>query len=328
LRPGTGAGRRLEWGAWLGYQAQRASRPRQLAPARPAQHTPCSPHPPAAPPARPRAQVNATPIPLGPQNPFGNAFRVAETYLDTTSAAQRLCCPEQARHWKIKNPAAVNPITREPVAYKLLPGSNVTMLAQPGSLIHRRAHFATKHLWVTPHDDEQKYPAGDHVVRGGAAPASDEHAFDEPALARTRPGSCCWPPTRWQGRRAQPAPSPCRRRPPGRRPLAHARPRPPGACARPSPQVSSDRCLGLAQWTAQDAPLRGADPVLWYSFGVTHIPRIEDFPVMPCEVVGFSLKPCGFFTLNPSNDLPPERNMRSKECASCAPGRPLAGSRL
>jgi Cu2+-containing amine oxidase len=39
----------------------------------------------------------------------------------------------------------------------------------------------------------------------------------------------------------------------------------------------------------QDKPLLGADPVLWYSFGVTHLPRLEDFPVRSsasshCEV--------------------------------------------
>ena len=34
----------------------------------------------------------------------------------------------------------------------------------------------------------------------------------------------------------------------------------------------------------QDAPLLGSDPVVWYSFGVTHAPRVEDFPVMPVEV--------------------------------------------
>ncbi len=35
----------------------------------------------------------------------------------------------------------------------------------------------------------------------------------------------------------------------------------------------------------QDASLEGADPVIWYAFGVTHVVRPEDFPVMPCEWV-------------------------------------------
>lgn len=32
--------------------------------------------------------------------------------------------------------------------------------------------------------------------------------------------------------------------------------------------------------------MEGADPVIWYSFGVTHAPRVEDFPVMPVEITG------------------------------------------
>lgn len=41
-------------------------------------------------------------------------------------------------------------------------------------------------------------------------------------------------------------------------------------------------CAGLS--LPQDTSLVGADPVVWYSFGVTHSPRVEDFPVMPVEV--------------------------------------------
>eukprot|EP00775_Hariotina_reticulata_P002821 gene2821-3114_t len=42
--------------------------------------------------------------------------------------------------------------------------------------------------------------------------------------------------------------------------------------------VQHEECLGLKQWTAQDLPLLNADPVIWYSFGLTHLPRVEDFP--------------------------------------------------
>ena len=35
------------------------------------------------------------------------------------------------------------------------------------------------------------------------------------------------------------------------------------------------------------------------------IPRIEDFPVMPCEIIKVSLKPVNFFDKNPALDLPP-----------------------
>lgn len=35
--------------------------------------------------------------------------------------------------------------------------------------------------------------------------------------------------------------------------------------------------------------------------------------VMPVEVVGFMMKPYGFFMWNPTLDVPPERNAASKE---------------
>lgn len=68
----------------------------------------------------------------------------------------------------------------------------------------------------------------------------------------------------------------------------------------------------------QDQSLVDADPVIWYAFGVTHVVRPEDFPVMPCEYVGFHLKPFGFFARNPALDISPDVNKASKKC--CANG--------
>ena len=62
---------------------------------------------------------------------------------------------------------------------------------------------------------------------------------------------------------------------------------------------------GLIRWTEQDRPIENTDVVLWYTFGHTHIPRPEDYPVMPTAYIGFLLKPSGFFDLNPANDVPP-----------------------
>ena len=45
---------------------------------------------------------------------------------------------------------------------------------------------------------------------------------------------------------------------------------------------------GLPRWTAADRPLEGQDCVLWHQFGTQHIPRTEDWPVMPVETTGFS----------------------------------------
>ncbi len=62
---------------------------------------------------------------------------------------------------------------------------------------------------------------------------------------------------------------------------------------------------GLLRWTAADRPIENTDIVFWYTMGHTHIPRPEDYPVMPMAYIGFLLKPNGFFAQNPANDMPP-----------------------
>jgi primary-amine oxidase len=62
---------------------------------------------------------------------------------------------------------------------------------------------------------------------------------------------------------------------------------------------------GLLRWTAADRSLVGTEIVAWHTFGVTHSPRPEDWPVMPVEYCGFHLVAVGFFDRNPSLDLPP-----------------------
>jgi primary-amine oxidase len=74
---------------------------------------------------------------------------------------------------------------------------------------------------------------------------------------------------------------------------------------------------GLPKWTAANRTIEEEDVVLWHSFGVCHIPRPEDFPVMPCETTGFTLKPDGFFAGNPTIDLEPDTNKQSKLNTGC-----------
>jgi primary-amine oxidase len=62
---------------------------------------------------------------------------------------------------------------------------------------------------------------------------------------------------------------------------------------------------GLPRWTAADRSIVDTDVVVWHTFGVTHLPRPEDWPVMPVEYTGFSLVPVGFFDRNPALDVPP-----------------------
>jgi primary-amine oxidase len=63
---------------------------------------------------------------------------------------------------------------------------------------------------------------------------------------------------------------------------------------------------GLTKWAAANRSIDNTDLVLWYTFGVTHNPRPEDWPVMPVYEAGFKLVPWGFFARNPAMDLPPK----------------------
>ncbi|MCV7424473.1 primary-amine oxidase [Mycobacterium yunnanensis] len=65
----------------------------------------------------------------------------------------------------------------------------------------------------------------------------------------------------------------------------------------------SSRDTGLGEWTKANRPIENTDVVLWYVFGLHHVTRPEDWPVMPVDVVSFWLKPFGFFDRNPSLDV-------------------------
>jgi primary-amine oxidase len=176
-------------------------------------------------------EVDALPVPQGPDNPYGNAFTARSTLLATELGAQRMAAPEHSRSWKIVNHGSVN-ACGEPVAYKLVPQPAAPLLAQDTAAITARATFATKHLWVTPAHPDERHPSGD--------------------FPNQHPGGA-----------------------------------------------------GLPAWTAADRPVADTDIVLWHTVGTTHFCRPEDFPVMPVEYVGFTLKPTGFFDRNPAIDLAP-----------------------
>ncbi|MGI5127823.1 primary-amine oxidase [Pseudonocardia sp. CA-107938] len=73
---------------------------------------------------------------------------------------------------------------------------------------------------------------------------------------------------------------------------------------------------GLPAYVAGDRDIDGQDVVVWHTFGLTHFPRPEDWPIMPVDSTGFTLKPVGFFDRNPALDVP---RTRSAHC-SAAPG--------
>lgn len=64
---------------------------------------------------------------------------------------------------------------------------------------------------------------------------------------------------------------------------------------------------GLPVWTAGNRPIEYEDVVLYYTVGVTHVPRVEDWPIMNSHHAGFKLVPAGFFSSNPAIGVPPTK---------------------
>ena len=175
-------------------------------------------------------EVDAVPVPAGPANPYGNAFTVQETLLETESAAQRMAAPERSRSWKIVNHEVRN-ACGEPVGYTLMPTHAQRAAAGPAD-------------------------RGDHVPRRVRHPA----------------------------------------------PVGHPGPRRRAASGRGIPESASGR-RRAARLDRGGPPGHRHQHRVWPTVGVTHFCRPEDFPVMPVEYTGFTLRPAGFFDRNPALDL-------------------------
>ncbi len=148
------------------------------------------------------------------------SIATVDTPLRRELDAKRQVNQASNRVWRIFNPAAKT-------GYMLVPGENASPYASPTSWIRKRAGFLDAHLWVTPYEASERYPAGNYVYqsKGGE---------------------------------------------------------------------------GLPQWTRQNRSIESQDLVLWYTLGVTHIPRPEEWPVMTVHEAGFQLVPSGFFKSNPA----------------------------
>lgn len=62
---------------------------------------------------------------------------------------------------------------------------------------------------------------------------------------------------------------------------------------------------GVRTWSQRNDSIVDDDLVLYVQFGINHVPRIEDFPVMPCEIIKVAMRPVNFFDKNPAIDVPP-----------------------
>ncbi|OHW98995.1 copper amine oxidase 1 [Colletotrichum incanum] len=69
---------------------------------------------------------------------------------------------------------------------------------------------------------------------------------------------------------------------------------------------------GVSDAAARCDDVVQTDIVLWSVFGLTHNPRVEDWPVMPVETIQLHITPVDFFTENPAIDVPSNRNLTSQ----------------
>lgn len=121
-------------------------------------------------------------VAVGPDNPYGNAFTRKVTRLTRESESARLADSGAGRVWRVSNPDSRNRLG-DPVGYVLVPEGKPALLADPSSSIARRGAFATRHLWVTRYQPDERFPAGELVNQhpGGAglpAFAAADRALD------------------------------------------------------------------------------------------------------------------------------------------------------
>ncbi|KAJ6631458.1 copper amine oxidase [Mycena sp. CBHHK59/15] len=77
------------------------------------------------------------------------------------------------------------------------------------------------------------------------------------------------------------------------------------------PQTRDSPEDSIGEWVKGQQSVENEDILVYLTVGVTHIPRPEDWPVMPVEHLSVSFKPQSFFAVNPSMDVPGVRDAHS-----------------
>ncbi|KIW99532.1 uncharacterized protein Z518_11271 [Rhinocladiella mackenziei CBS 650.93] len=180
------------------------------------------------------------PIPMNPKtNPFGNGYKVVRKPI--TKSASIHASPFTNLTIKMANSNKINPVSQRPVAYKFIPSPSQLILADPESIVAKRAAFAHHHVWVTKYKDGELFAAGEFTNQ------------------------------------------------------------------------SQKEVGGVADAAARNEDVENEDVVVWNVFGLTHNPRVEDWPVMPVEIHQLHLRPADFFDKNPALDVPSNKNLGSVE---------------
>ncbi len=176
-------------------------------------------------------EIDSVASPISAANPYGLAVVTTATPVRSEAESGRDFNWASQRSWKVTNTTKPNAMGT-PVSYKLVPSASIPALMDPAAPQYLRAPVIGHTVWVTRHNDEERWPCGPY----------------------------------------------------------------------PTQSTGDD---GMTAWIADDEALENTDVVLWYVFGIHHITRVEDWPVMPVDTVSFWLKPFGFFDQNPSIDVAP-----------------------
>lgn len=187
------------------------------------------------------------PIPMNPKtNPFGNGYDVVRKPVTKSTAIH--ASPFTNLTIKMTNQNKLNAVSQRPVAYKFIPSPSQLILADPESIVAKRAAFAKHHVWVTKYRDNELFAAGEFTNQ------------------------------------------------------------------------SQLEVGGVADMAARNDDVDNDDVVVWNVFGLTHNPRVEDWPVMPVEIHQLHLRPADFFERNPALDVPGNKNLSSVEVGRDANG--------
>lgn len=118
-------------------------------------------------------ETNSYMEPTSATNPYGNAFYAEDTVLKTELAAARRADLSTHRSWKVVNPNKLNHVGK-PVGYKLHAPNCVTPMIQDDGASGTRSNFIRNHIWVTPFNENERYPAGEFVANSDGSDALAE----------------------------------------------------------------------------------------------------------------------------------------------------------
>ncbi|PFH57768.1 hypothetical protein XA68_14595 [Ophiocordyceps unilateralis] len=197
------------------------------------------------------------------KNPDGNAYSISREPIATARWVDKE--PRLNRTLRLESTVKTNPVSGNPVGYRLVAPATQLLLAAENSVQARRAPFARHDAWVTGFRDGEFWPAGEFTNQSQGERGGVE------AMVR-------------RGDRFVDS--------------VHGHPSVDG--------VADDDVVG-----------RTSSPVVWTVYGLTHNPRVEDWPVMPAESIQIHLRPADFFPKNPALSMSSARNEASVLVSCC-----------